>query len=443
MKKGLMFSVLTIFLISLVSAQQAFVDILDKLDSQGVALFLIFGLSLAFVNIALSRVLKGEKDAFGNRAPNRLVPFISVLIAFGITFGVNNAGWDLQDKVVLFFVFGISLALLNMILSRVMRGSVNMMGQRTPSKGAPVLSLILASGITFAFYTFEWGGDSLEDLLSIVGINEEFVPVVLGAIILFGGIYLLIKVGLAMILITFGLLMIIGSLFTNYFQETGTALIIGIISLLIGLWWWRRKSKAAKNLTPNYGGPTTPKGPGLFRRTAGAAWQKGKGRAWQRKQSKHIAKQQAAQRKAQSQQQKQAQQQQAAQQRATQQQSQAQGQKDDFLTKQKKAIAQKKAQQQVTQQKEAQQPVLIFKEVEQRIHSLPEEDQFDWKEIFELFHRHDVKDVEIKFPKINEDKIRKILVEEHNFSSDRVEKQIGRLKDIAEKQKQTGLGNWV
>jgi len=87
-------------------------------------------------------------------------------------------------------------------------------------------------------------------------------------------------------------------------------------------------------------------------------------------------------------------------------------------------------------------PVEIFKEVELQIENLPEEDRFDWKEIFELFHKHEVIDDEIEFPKINENKIKEILIERHNFSEDRVNKQLERLKEIEKKKKQKGLGDW-
>jgi len=112
----------------------------------------------------------------------------------------------------------------------------------------------------------------------------------------------------------------------------------------------------------------------------------------------------------------------------------------DYNPKGIPGIGQKKALELVQRFKK---PVLIFEEVEQRIHSLAEEDQFDWKEIFELFHKHEVKDVKIKYPKIDEDKIREILVTRHNFSPDRIEKQISRLKDITEKGKQDQLGKWM
>jgi len=111
----------------------------------------------------------------------------------------------------------------------------------------------------------------------------------------------------------------------------------------------------------------------------------------------------------------------------------------DYNPKGIPGIGQKKALQIVQKYK---QPVLIFKEIQEQIEKLPEEDQFDWKEIFELFHKHKVKDVEFKFKKINENKIKEILINEHNFSENRVEKQLERLQKIKEAQRQKGLDKW-
>ena len=112
----------------------------------------------------------------------------------------------------------------------------------------------------------------------------------------------------------------------------------------------------------------------------------------------------------------------------------------DYNPKGIPGIGQKKALQIVKQHK---QPVLIFESVEEQIQSLNEEDRFDWKEIFQLFHEPDVEDVKFKFGKIDEEKIKEILVERHEFSHDRVEKQLEKLKDIKEKQKQKGLGDFI
>ena len=112
----------------------------------------------------------------------------------------------------------------------------------------------------------------------------------------------------------------------------------------------------------------------------------------------------------------------------------------DYNPKGIPGIGQKKALQIVQRYK---QPVLIFKSVEEQILSLNEEDRFDWQEIFELFHKPDVEDFEFKFGRVNEKKIKEILVDRHDFSLERVEKQLEKLRDIREKQKQKGLGDWV
>ncbi|MBU4308254.1 MAG: flap endonuclease-1 [Nanoarchaeota archaeon] len=111
----------------------------------------------------------------------------------------------------------------------------------------------------------------------------------------------------------------------------------------------------------------------------------------------------------------------------------------DYNPKGIPGIGQKKALQIVQKYK---QPILIFESVEEQMLGLPEEDRFDWKEIFELFHNHNVKDAEFEFQKINEQKIKEILITEHDFSESRVEKQLERLRKIEEKGKQKGLGEW-
>lgn len=111
----------------------------------------------------------------------------------------------------------------------------------------------------------------------------------------------------------------------------------------------------------------------------------------------------------------------------------------DYNPKGIPGIGQKKALQLVKQYK---QPVLIFKQVEEQLMSLEEKDKFEWQEIFELFHKPDVKDAEFHFKKLNEEKIKKILVEEHDFSETRVDNQLEKLRNIHEKKKQKTLGDW-
>jgi len=112
----------------------------------------------------------------------------------------------------------------------------------------------------------------------------------------------------------------------------------------------------------------------------------------------------------------------------------------DYNPKGIPGIGQKKALEIVRKYK---QPVLIFESIEEQLMSLSEEEQFDWQEIFELFHKPRVVDADFNFEKIDEEKIKKILVEEHDFSEDRVNKQLDKLRNAEEKAKQKGLDKWL
>ena len=59
----------------------------------------------------------------------------------------------------------------------------------------------------------------------------------------------------------------------------------------------------------------------------------------------------------------------------------------DYNPKGIPGIGQKKALQIVQRYK---QPIMIFKSVEEQMNKLDERDQFDWKEIFALFHKPNV-----------------------------------------------------
>jgi flap endonuclease-1 len=100
-----------------------------------------------------------------------------------------------------------------------------------------------------------------------------------------------------------------------------------------------------------------------------------------------------------------------------------------------RGIGQKKALDIVKKNK---QPYLIFKSVEGLINNLPEDKQFIWEDIYELFHKPDVKDFKIEFPKLNEDRIRKIL-SERDFSLERINNGIKRLNEEKKKGEQRKL----
>jgi len=84
--------------------------------------------------------------------------------------------------------------------------------------------------------------------------------------------------------------------------------------------------------------------------------------------------------------------------------------------------------------KEKRFPVVIFKELEEQGRL-----SFNWKDVFEIFKRPNVKKENVKWPKIDEKKIKELLVERHKFSLERVEKQLNKLKDIKKEEGQKKL----
>ncbi len=93
-----------------------------------------------------------------------------------------------------------------------------------------------------------------------------------------------------------------------------------------------------------------------------------------------------------------------------------------------RGIGQKKALELVKRYKY---PVKIFEAVKEQV-------DFDWQEIFELFHKPKVKDVEIKFPKLQKEKVKKILLN-RDFSESRVESGLEKLNKAIEERKQRTL----
>jgi len=111
----------------------------------------------------------------------------------------------------------------------------------------------------------------------------------------------------------------------------------------------------------------------------------------------------------------------------------------DYNPKGIPGIGQKKALQIV---KELKTKEKIFEEIKKRIENIEEKEKFEPEEIYSLFENHETKEEKIIFPKINKEKIIKILIERHNFSEERVLNQIEKLEKIEESKKQTGLNKW-
>jgi len=68
----------------------------------------------------------------------------------------------------------------------------------------------------------------------------------------------------------------------------------------------------------------------------------------------------------------------------------------------------------------------------------------DWKEIFNLIKKMPVtNEYQIEFRAIDADKIKAILVERHEFSEERIESSLSKLKQKVKEKEQKGLGAWV
>jgi flap endonuclease-1 len=69
---------------------------------------------------------------------------------------------------------------------------------------------------------------------------------------------------------------------------------------------------------------------------------------------------------------------------------------------------------------------------------------FSWKEVYDLIKNMPVTDkYELKWKDINKEKIIGHLVDKHDFSLERVESTLEKLKKFGEQKKQTGLGAWA
>lgn len=68
---------------------------------------------------------------------------------------------------------------------------------------------------------------------------------------------------------------------------------------------------------------------------------------------------------------------------------------------------------------------------------------FDWKEIYNLFHNMNIlKNYKLKWSNPDQEKIKEILVERHEFNEERVNKILENLKQDNKSFEQTGLGKW-
>ena len=80
-------------------------------------------------------------------------------------------------------------------------------------------------------------------------------------------------------------------------------------------------------------------------------------------------------------------------------------------------------------------PIHIFEDITQRFGDVG----FNWREIFEIFKKPNVSKQRVIFPKFDETKIKEILVTRHEFSDERIESQLEKLRTQQKKNAQVKL----
>ena len=103
----------------------------------------------------------------------------------------------------------------------------------------------------------------------------------------------------------------------------------------------------------------------------------------------------------------------------------------DFNSGGVKGIGPKKA---LALVKEKKYPVAIFRELEEQGRL-----DFNWKDVFEIFKKPNVAKVKVVFPKLDGERVKKILVEEHDFSLERIENSLGKLNEVKKESAQRKL----
>lgn len=69
---------------------------------------------------------------------------------------------------------------------------------------------------------------------------------------------------------------------------------------------------------------------------------------------------------------------------------------------------------------------------------------FNWKEIIRLFEKMDVqKKYELAWKEPDLEAVKRILVDEHDFSEERVDSALNKLQQAKKSREQTGLGKWI
>ena len=146
------------------------------------------------------------------------------------------------QTIILVLLFLIFFALIFYALSRIFKDPY---GQ--PNKGiAGTIALAVASLIIYGLYRT---GFNFEDIFYNFGLSIDFLYPILGILFLIVAGLLIWKLKISGFLMTFGLFILLLTIFTDIFYEKGITLVIGIVSLVIGLLLWRRRRRRRRGIS--------------------------------------------------------------------------------------------------------------------------------------------------------------------------------------------------
>ncbi len=186
-----------------------------------------------------------------------LINFVSAQFGYGgYGFSLSNFLYSINSStlilVVLFIIF---FAILHgLVFTKFFRGNMAL---------SSIVSFCVSILAVWGINRMQW---NMGGFFYGLGISEDALYTILMIVLLLTAIYLVIKKKLRYLFLGLGILLIALALFTEIFYEYGTALTIGIIILVIGLFmaWWNSKRQKEKGY---YGG----RGYGL-KDLGGRAW---------------------------------------------------------------------------------------------------------------------------------------------------------------------------
>lgn len=151
---------------------------------------------------------------------------VSIAISFLAIYWMVQKGWYLSEEYITpLLIFIVVFGIVALLLAK---------GFKINKSFAGVVSLIIAGLVAYGSYDLGYG------------VPSDWLYPVIWIIFTITAIIVIWKAGFSIFLSSIGVILLLISIFTDIFYESGTAILIGAILLLIGLWLWNKKRKTHK-----------------------------------------------------------------------------------------------------------------------------------------------------------------------------------------------------